>query len=128
MNSTAANWLRPAFEAIAELPLTQGKLSAGGVERFVTDWRHAGIACRLAYEWLIERCRPLRSSPSWYARRPRQRASQTPSSVIGWRKSRRRRTTAPPASRYRQALAGACDPDHVEPRPRACWKSWKRES
>ncbi len=48
-----ANWLRGAFEAIAERELKAGRnLSAGSLEAFVKDTSHGDRSRRLAYEWL----------------------------------------------------------------------------
>jgi hypothetical protein len=49
----AANWLRGAFETVAERELKAGrKLPAEELERFVKDTAHGDQARRLAYEWL----------------------------------------------------------------------------
>src|SRR5262249_47362208 len=62
---TAANWLRPAFEAIAEPAAADGKLSPAMLEKFVGEKKHAGIARRLAYEWLakVDKTAPDRLMP-----------------------------------------------------------------
>jgi hypothetical protein len=50
----AANWLRGAFETVAERTLrTNGKLPAESLELFVADTRHGDQSRRLAYEWLV---------------------------------------------------------------------------
>lgn len=49
----AANWLRAAFESIAERRIGRGaSLPADDLEEFILDLRHAPRARRLAYEWL----------------------------------------------------------------------------
>ncbi|MBI3461720.1 MAG: hypothetical protein HY000_01470 [Planctomycetes bacterium] len=49
----AANWLRAAFETIAERAFQAGRpLPRSELEEFVTDRSHAGPVRRLAYEWL----------------------------------------------------------------------------
>jgi hypothetical protein len=50
----AANWLRPAVDAIAERAHQEGKLSAADLEKFVRDTRRAGPARRQAYHWLVK--------------------------------------------------------------------------
>lgn len=50
----AANWLRPAVDALAERALSGGgRLPADKLEAFVLDTRHGGASRRLAYEWLV---------------------------------------------------------------------------
>jgi len=52
----AANWLRAAFETIAERELERGaKLPVAELEAFILETHHAPRARRLAYEWLV-RC------------------------------------------------------------------------
>jgi hypothetical protein len=54
-DTTAANWLRSAFEAVAERELAAGRpLPGDKLETFVKDRRHAGQARRLAYDWLVK--------------------------------------------------------------------------
>jgi hypothetical protein len=54
-NPLAANWLRGAFESIADRALRSGaKLPAGDLEDFVLDRAHDPHARRLAYEWLAK--------------------------------------------------------------------------
>src|SRR5687767_7482803 len=48
----AANWLRGAFETVAQRELRAGKLSADRLEAFVVDRSHGDQARRLAYDWL----------------------------------------------------------------------------
>src|SRR5262245_7918492 len=48
---TSANWLRPAFEAIAE---KAGELPKADLEKYVLDTKKPGSARRLAYEWLVK--------------------------------------------------------------------------
>ena len=53
-NPVAANYLRSAFEAIADRTLSKGKpLPARQLEAFVKDTKRNGRARRLAYEWLV---------------------------------------------------------------------------
>jgi hypothetical protein len=48
----AANWLRGAFETVAQRELSGGTLTGKGLESFVTDLKHGDRSRRLAYEWL----------------------------------------------------------------------------
>jgi hypothetical protein len=51
----AANWLRGAFEAIADREFNAtGKLPARELEAFVVNRQHDPHARRLAYEWLLQ--------------------------------------------------------------------------
>lgn len=51
----ASNWLRPAFEAIAESAQKDGKaLPRDALEKFIRDTKKAGTARRIAYEWLVK--------------------------------------------------------------------------
>jgi hypothetical protein len=50
----AANWLRGAFETVAERELkAKGTLPADMLERFMNSKRHGDWSRRLAYEWLV---------------------------------------------------------------------------
>jgi hypothetical protein len=54
-NPVAANWLRGAFEAVADREVkTNGRLPARDLEAFVVDTSHNAHARRLAYEWLLK--------------------------------------------------------------------------
>jgi ribosomal protein S18 acetylase RimI-like enzyme len=54
-NPLAANWLRGAFEAIADREVNgRGQLPAAELEAFVVDTSHDPHARRLAYEWLLK--------------------------------------------------------------------------
>src|SRR5262245_36245658 len=50
----AANWLRPAFEAVAEKALAAKKLPVAELTAFLEDTKNAGKARRIAYEWLLK--------------------------------------------------------------------------
>lgn len=53
-NPVALNYLRSAFETIADRTLSQGKpLPTAKLEAFVKDTQYNGKARRLAYEWLV---------------------------------------------------------------------------
>ncbi len=53
-NPLAVNWLRGAFETIAERELKADSLSADALERFVRDTKHGDQSRRLAYDWLVK--------------------------------------------------------------------------
>lgn len=116
-NLPAANWLRPTFEAIAEPALAQGKLSASELERFVTDRQRAGIARRLAYEWLVklDRTAPERLLPALLHDPGAELRRDAVEWVIGQaKKARAAKDDQTARQRYQQALSGACDPDQVD--------------
>lgn len=50
----ARNWLRGAFEAIADRAVKSGKLPVKTLEAFTVDTTHNAAARRLAYEWLLK--------------------------------------------------------------------------
>ena len=50
----AANWLRGAFETIADRALRRQQLDARALEAFVVDRNNNASARRLAYEWLLK--------------------------------------------------------------------------
>lgn len=113
----AANWLRPAFEAIAEPALAEGKLSAAELERFVGETRHAGIARRLAYEWLtrLDKTAPDRLLPGMLLDPGAELRREAVERVIGQaKKAQEAKDEAAARKLYRQALTGACDPDQVD--------------
>jgi hypothetical protein len=114
----AANWLRGAFETVAQRELVAGKLPADRLEAFVVDRSHGDQARRLAYEWLgrVDASAPDRMLPSMLddpslelrydalARRLREIESDE-------EKGGTQRTIA---ARYREALVNARDPDQVK--------------
>lgn len=54
-NPLAANWLRSAFEAIADREFrATGKLPQADLERFIGETQHDPKARRMAYEWLLK--------------------------------------------------------------------------
>ncbi len=50
----AVNWLRGAFDSVADKALAAGKLPADKLEAFVKETSRNAQARRLAYEWLIK--------------------------------------------------------------------------
>jgi hypothetical protein len=111
---TSANWLRPAFEAVAEKALDAGKLSKGDLEKFVLDTKKGGGARRLAYEWLVkldkgapDRLLPrMLLDPSHELRRD----------AIDWaiEQAEAQKDEKIAKEVYRKALKGACDQDQIE--------------
>lgn len=54
-NPLATNWLRGAFESIADRTLKEGhRLPAESLETFIRDTQQDAPARRLAYEWLVK--------------------------------------------------------------------------
>jgi hypothetical protein len=114
----AVNWLRGAFETVAQRELIAGKLSANRLEAFVVDRSHGDQARRLAYEWLgrVDAAAPDRLLPLMLddpslelrydalARRLREIESEE-------EKGSPQRTIA---ARYREALVNARDPDQIK--------------
>ncbi|MFO0842422.1 MAG: hypothetical protein U0797_08515 [Gemmataceae bacterium] len=113
----AANWLRPAFEAVAEKALADGKLSRDALDKFVADKKLAGSARALAYEWLVrvdkgasERLLPtMLQDPSAELRR--LAVERVVKQAEALEKADKK---APARAAYEKALAGACDPDQVD--------------
>jgi hypothetical protein len=114
---TSANWLRPAFESIAEKSLAAGKgLPKADLEKFINQKKHAGIARRLAYEWLVkvdarapDRLLPtMLLDPSPELRRDAvARAIEEADALLAQKNNEVARAA------YQKVLAAACDPDQV---------------
>lgn len=113
---TAANWLRPAFDAVAEKALAAKDLPKSDLEKFVTDTKNRPAARRLAYEWLVkadkdapERLLPkmLRDPSAELRRDSVARVIDTAERLAPYDSALGKRT-------FRLALEGACDPDQVE--------------
>jgi hypothetical protein len=62
----AANWLRGAFETVAQREMNRRKLAGKDLESFVTDHKHGDQSRRLAYEWLarVDAAAPDRLLPT----------------------------------------------------------------
>jgi hypothetical protein len=113
----AGNWLRPAFEAVAEKALADGKLSKDTLDKFVADQKLAGGARALAYEWLVkadkgapERLLPtMLQDPSAELRRLAvERVVKLAEAELEKKDSKAARAS------FEKALTGACDPDQVD--------------
>ena len=50
----AANWLQPAFEAIAEKAAEDGTLPTAPLEKAIADKKKSNVARALAYAWLVK--------------------------------------------------------------------------
>jgi len=111
---TSANWLRPAFDAIAEKALDAGKLSKAELEKYVLDRKKPAGARRLAYEWLVRldseaptRLLPdMLLDPSPELRRDAVALAVEKAGALVDEKAAKQA--------YRKALAGASDQDQVE--------------
>lgn len=117
-NPLAANWLRGAFESVAERALTHNALPLDDLLRFYHDRRREPRARRLAYEWII-RARPeladelipqALDDPSIEMRREAvaRLIAQARAALEAGRREEAARL-------FRQALDGAGDPQQVDP-------------
>jgi hypothetical protein len=117
-NPLAVNWLRGAFEAVADRELKKsGKLPTADLEAFVQQTTHNPEARRLAYEWLMkvdpsvsDRLIPgmLRDASPEFRRDAVQRL------IDQAVKARDGSETASAVRLYREALDGAIDDDQVK--------------
>lgn len=117
-NPLAANWLRNAFETIADRELSRsGTLPTADLERFIQDRQNDPRARRLAYEWLLkvepqarERLIPsmLTDPGAEFRRDAVQRL------IDAARKADERKDGATAKELCRQALVGATDDDQVQ--------------
>jgi hypothetical protein len=114
----AANWLRAAVDAVAERALAAGRpLPQADLEKFLADTRHARVARRLAYEWLVradrsaaDRLLPgMLHDPSPELRRDAVARVITEAKSLLVKGHREAATAA-----YRKAFGGATDKDQVD--------------
>jgi hypothetical protein len=112
-----ANWLRPAFEAVAEKALADGKLSRETLDKFVADQKLGGGARALAYEWLVkvDNGAPDRLLPNMLQVRSAELRRLAVERVLKQAEAElaRKDDKAARAS-FETALTGACDPDQVD--------------
>jgi hypothetical protein len=117
-DAIAANWLRTAFDAIAEHAFADDKpLPADQLEQFVRQTKHAGPARRLAYEWLCRvdpkasgRLLPgMLQDPS-----PELRRDAVAVVIQDARALLEQGDPEAAKETYQKALAGACDKDQVD--------------
>jgi hypothetical protein len=117
-NLTAANWLRPAVDAIAEKAVAAGTpLPAADLECFIADKSHSSAGRRLAYEVL---CRADRTTPDRLLPKmlhdpsPDLRRDAVARVLTQARAAAAKKATRDAVAAYRKALGGACDPEQVE--------------
>jgi hypothetical protein len=114
---TAANWLRPAFEAVAEKALAGGKLSKDTLEKFVADKAGAGTARRLAYEWLVklDKTAPDRLLPGMLRDPSAELRRDAVERVVKEAEAKLEKKDEKAArALFEKALSGACDPEQVD--------------
>jgi hypothetical protein len=114
---TSSNWLRPAFEAVAEKALAGGKgLAKEDLEKFIHQKKHAGSARRLAYEWLvkIDKTAPDRLLPGMLLDSSPELRRDAVERAIKEADNLAEQKAAGARPAYERALGGACDADQVE--------------
>lgn len=117
-NPLAANWLRGAFEAIADRNIKQGRgLPVPDLEKFVVDRSHSAQARQVAFDWLVrvdpaarERLVPAMSDDpsSDFRRAAVQRL------IDAAAKAAEAKDVAASKTRYQQAFNSALDPDQLD--------------
>ncbi|MGE4003821.1 MAG: hypothetical protein AB7I48_26840, partial [Planctomycetaceae bacterium] len=116
-NPLALNWLRAAFETIADRTLKAGRpLPFNELEAFIRDTSHASRVRRLAYEWLIkvdpsapDRLIPgMLDDPSEELRR-----DAVARLIAAAQQAAQDGDKAQSQATWRQALGGAVDEDQV---------------
>jgi hypothetical protein len=113
----SANWLRPAFEAIAEKLLAGGKdLPKAELEKFLARRKNPGIARRVAYEWLvkIDPATPARYLPKMLDDPSPELRRDAVARVMDEAKSLAASKDAGARAAYEKAFAAACDPEQVD--------------
>jgi hypothetical protein len=117
-DATAANWLRTAFDAIAERALAGDRpLPTDQLEQFIRETKHADPARRLAYEWLcrVEPKTPDRLLPGMlHDPSPELRRDAVAVVIKDARALQDQGDTEAAKEAYRKALSGACDKDQVD--------------
>lgn len=113
----AANWLRGAFETVAQRERSSGKLAAKELESFVADLKHGDQSRRLAYEWLarVDASAPERLLPTMLddpSLELRHDAIARKLTEIEAHSGGSAQTTL--ASRYRELLTHARDLDQIK--------------
>ncbi len=115
---TSSNWLRPAFEAIAERSLADGKpLPSAALRKFVTQTRNPGRSRRLAYEWLvkIDKKTPDRFLPTMLRDPSPELRRDAVARVIDQAQALLEKKDDKSAGEvFQYALTGACDKDQVD--------------
>src|SRR5262249_14901162 len=117
-DATAANWLRSAFDTIADRELVAKRpLPADKLEAFVKDTRHAGQGRRLAYEWLVRvgPKTPGRVVPGMLNDPGTELRRDAVAVVLKEAQAQFDKDDKPAATKtYQQALAAARDRDQVD--------------
>lgn len=117
-NPLARNWLRGAFEAIAERTIDSGEpLPAAKLEAFLRDESHAPRVRRLAYEWLakVDSTAPDRIIPDMLADPSAEMRRDAVARLINAAKQLQTAGEETQArTTYQQALTGAVDKDQVD--------------
>jgi hypothetical protein len=115
---TSPNWLRPAFEAIAERTLADGKpLPKSALQKFVAQTRNPARARRLAYEWLvkIDKNTPDRFLPTMLRDPSPELRRDAVARVIDQAQVLMEKKDDKSARQvFQYALTGACDRDQVD--------------
>ncbi len=114
---TSANWLRPAFEAIAEKLLADGKaLPKDDLEKFLRRTKNPGIARRVAYEWLVkvDPTTPDRYLPKMLDDPGPELRRDAVARVMDRAKSLAEGKDDRAKAAYEKAFAAACDPEQVD--------------
>src|SRR5262245_31340394 len=113
---TSSNWLRPAFEAIAEKAVEDRNLPVKELEKFVTYTKNSRSGRRLAYEWLIQvdRKAPSRLLPTMLKDpSPELRRDAVAHAMAEAKGLLDKKDKDGARKGYQKALGGACDDDQV---------------
>lgn len=117
-NPLAMNWLRGAFETIADRTLKSGQeLPRDRLEAFVRDTSHAPRVRRLAYEWLakVDPTAPDRIIPDMLADPSEELRRDAVARVItAAQQAKENGDDAKSLALWRRALRGAVDEDQVK--------------
>lgn len=117
-NRVTSNWLRTAFDAMAEKTIAdQKRLPAAAMERFIANTKHPSCARRLAFEWLSRvasdtpgRLLPgMLKDPSPELRRDAVALAIKIAEELAGKKAKEEAV-----AEFHKALSGACDQDQVD--------------
>lgn len=113
----AANWLRGAFESIADRQIKSKKqLPTKDLEAFILDTKHDPHARRLAYEWLakVDPSLPDRLIPNMLLDPGADFRRDAVQRLIDQADAEAKTDKAAASNTYREALRGATDDDQVQ--------------
>ena len=117
-NPLAMNWLRGAFEAIAERTIEDGgRLPLDRLEMFVREESNAPRVRRLAYEWLakVDKSAPDRIIPEMLADSSDEMRRDAVARVMkAAKKFQENGENEKAKTSYQEALTGAVDKDQVD--------------